>query len=317
MRAAVALALLVSSLSWAECKKDDFNRYLAAAVRLYEGLDYERALEQINKAKANSCGVHDDAVAGLYEGIVRSDLGDADNARAAFKASLLLEPDAEVPLKVSPKVKKVIEALRTEAKKELAPILAKQEEERRKKIAEENERIRREEEARRQAEARKADELRIAAENAKTEEARQRALDDQRRFEEQRRAEEARRAADERARVAALDAPKQRELTASEPRTGVDEAVIPKVETKKGRGVPVVSIVFAGAGLIAGGVGAYFGVTARDGQRTALGIADNQVERERRLSAANTNVIIADVLFAVAGVAGIAAIIALFAGPSE
>src|SRR3954470_15370420 len=156
-RFSVVIALLSSAPSFAECKKDEFNRYLAAAVRLYEALEYERALDQLAKAKESSCGTDDDALLGMYEGTIRSDLGQGDQAKVAFKEALLLKPDADVPLKVSPKVKKLIESLRAEAKKELAPILAKQEEEKRKKEAEEK---KREDEARRADEAKRVEEQR-------------------------------------------------------------------------------------------------------------------------------------------------------------
>src|SRR5450432_4174863 len=113
----------------------------------------------------------------MYEGTIRSDLGQAEQAKAAFKEALLLKPDAEVPTKVSPKVKKQIEALRAEAKKELAPILAKQDEERRKKEAEEAKRA---EEQRHADELKKAEEQRKRVEAEKDDDARRRALDDAR-----------------------------------------------------------------------------------------------------------------------------------------
>src|SRR5437879_6463465 len=130
-----AVCILASAASRAECRRAEVDRYAAAAVRLYESLEYERALDSITKGKESSCGSDDDAMLGMYEGIIRSDLGQAEQARAAFKEALLLKPDAEVPLKVSPKVRKQIEAIRATAKKELAPILAKQDEERRRKLA--------------------------------------------------------------------------------------------------------------------------------------------------------------------------------------
>lgn len=321
MRAATCVALLISFSASAECKKDELNRYLAAAVRLYEALEYERALDQFAKAKDLSCGVDDDAMLGLYEGIVRSDLGEAEKAKSAFKEALLLKPDAELPLKVSPKVKRQVEVLRAEAKKELAPIIARQEEERRKKIAEENaaaQKQRQEDEARRAEESRRVEEARRAADNAKTEEQRRlaleemRRLDEQRRLDEVRRAEEAARRASEK-RVASSDRPEVRELTPAQP-------VEPEPIQLRRSGVPskvVIPIVFAGAGLIAGGVGGYFGFTARQGQAAALMRTDNQVEREKLRSAANTSALIADVLFGVAGVAAVGALISLFAVPSE
>ena len=110
--AAVAVLLgLVSLLAGAPARAQetsaareatDFERYLAAAVRLYENLEYERALEQLERAKRFSRGADDDVLLALYEGVVRADLGEAEAARAAFKTGLLLDPEAKLPVKVSP-----------------------------------------------------------------------------------------------------------------------------------------------------------------------------------------------------------------------
>jgi hypothetical protein len=64
-------------------------------------------------------------------------------------------------------------------------------------------------------------------------------------------------------------------------------------------------------------VGAYFGVTSRNGHAQARAVVDDQVERERLLGLANTNALIADVLFGVVGAAALGAVIALFATPTE
>ena len=310
MRAAFALALVTSIAASAECKRDDFNRYIAAAVRLYEGLEYERALDQLTRAKDVSCGVDDDATLRMYEGIVRSDLGEGEKARAAFKEALLLQPDAPIPLKVSPKMRKQIEALRTEAKKELAPILARQEEERRKRIAEDNERElkRREEESRRSAETARSEELRRAA------------ADEARRLEAERRAEEARRAQAQAEADAAKKAgrPEQRELTATPPppQPGEEAARPVAVEATAERRVPVAPIVFAALGLVSGGISTYFGVTARQVGDAARLLTDDQVERERLVNRANTNALVANVLFGVTALLGVVALITLLAGSS-
>lgn len=300
MRAAIALALLASSAVSAECKKDDFNRYIAAAVRLYEGLEYERALDQLTRAKEFSCGVADDAVLRMYEGIVRSDLGDGEKARAAFKEALLLEPDAEIPLKVSPKMRKLIESLRAEAKKELAPILARQEEERRKRLAEEaeRERQRREEEARR------------AAETARTEEQRRAAQAELDRLEAQRKAAEEARKLEEQRRA---DAPKQRDLTATTPRDDV-ATTPPQVEAAPKRAVPVAPIVFGGLGLVSGGLATYFGITSTNLGQAAGRLTDDQRMRDRLAADANTNAIVANVLIGAAALAGVLAVITLITG---
>src|SRR5438874_65581 len=45
-RFTVVIALIASTASFAECKKDEFNRYLAAAVRLYEALEEAQRYEE-------------------------------------------------------------------------------------------------------------------------------------------------------------------------------------------------------------------------------------------------------------------------------
>lgn len=129
------LAIGLSSVAFGQCKHDEVTRYVTASVRLYESLDYERALDQLLRARPFSCGSDDDAVISMYEGAIRWDLGQQDQARSAFKEALLLEPDVDLPLKVSPKLRALIETTRADVKKELAPMLAKQAEEKRQRAA--------------------------------------------------------------------------------------------------------------------------------------------------------------------------------------
>ena len=117
----VALALAAPARA-----ADDYANYFNAMVRLYESLEYERALEQLDKAHKYSRGTDDDVALALYEGMIRSDLGQNDQARAAFKTALLLRPDVNFPVKVSPKVRNTFEDLRKAVKKELAPLIEKQ-----------------------------------------------------------------------------------------------------------------------------------------------------------------------------------------------
>jgi tetratricopeptide (TPR) repeat protein len=315
-RITVCIALIASTASFAECKKDEFNRYVAAAVRLYEALEYERALEQLGKAKESSCGTDDDAMLGMYEGTIRSDLGQADQAKVAFKEALLLKPDAEVPLKVSPKVKKQIEALRAEAKKELAPILARQEEEKRKREAEEAkkaEEARRADEAKRAEEQRRADELRRQAENAKTEADRRRALEEAQRIEDQRRVDDQRRAEQDAQRNRqGNDRPENRNFTPGDhPEDGTTGI---KTQLRERRVVPVMPIVFGIIGIAAGGVATWAGLTASDQQNKAIATT-NQVMRNTLLQNGNNYAITADALIGVAGLCALVGVIGLIALP--
>jgi hypothetical protein len=87
--------------------------------RLYGSLEYERALEQLSRAKlfVRSEADHIDLL--LYEGVILADHGKEDAANAAFTAALFLRPEAKLPLLVSPKVARRFEKLRQQVKREL------------------------------------------------------------------------------------------------------------------------------------------------------------------------------------------------------
>lgn len=91
----------------------DVHRYAVSVHQLLEDLEYERGLEQVARGKKVSKGPDDDVVLSLYEGVILAELsGRLSDAEAAFKAALFLNPDAALPLLVSPKVKRHFEAVR-------------------------------------------------------------------------------------------------------------------------------------------------------------------------------------------------------------
>jgi tetratricopeptide (TPR) repeat protein len=98
----------------------EFQRYLQAALRLYNSLDYEQALEKLTRARSYVRTLEDDALLSFYEGIILADLNRKVESRAAFRAGLLLQPDARLPLKVSPKVEQDFEKVRADVRRELA-----------------------------------------------------------------------------------------------------------------------------------------------------------------------------------------------------
>ncbi|QDE94489.1 MULTISPECIES: hypothetical protein [Myxococcus] len=98
----------------------DFERHVAEAVRLYDDLEYERALEQLDRARGSLRGTRDRMSLALYRGIISADLGRWQAARDEFRSALLQEPGARLPLRVSPKVSREFEAQRALAKAELA-----------------------------------------------------------------------------------------------------------------------------------------------------------------------------------------------------
>ncbi|RKH37793.1 hypothetical protein D7X12_28325 [Corallococcus sicarius] len=99
----------------------DVHRCAVNIYVLIEDLDYERALEQVDHGKRVSSGPEDEVLLSLYQGVILAELsGRLRDAEAAFKAALSLNPEAKLPLKVSPKVMRHFEALRRRALGELA-----------------------------------------------------------------------------------------------------------------------------------------------------------------------------------------------------
>lgn len=104
--------------------KADFQRTFAAAVRSYEDFDYEKALGQFTKAQALAKGPEQEVPVALYLGIVHAELGQRNESLAAFRTGLYLQPDARLPVKVSPKVERDFEEVRQAVLKDLGPSVA-------------------------------------------------------------------------------------------------------------------------------------------------------------------------------------------------
>ncbi len=334
-RIAVALLLLAGTALAQDLS--DVQRYLLSASRLYQGLEYERALEQLKRAKSVAVGVSDDAVIDRYEGIVLFDLGKREEALAAFKEALLLEPDGVLPIKVSPKITEAFEATRVKVKKELEPILAlRRAETAARKEAAERERVARLE-AERAETARKEASEREAVARAAAEEARRRAdeaqkqkLADLKRREEAALAAEAKLAAmrkalaeDEKrvaerrveaatqaARLAEFDAAHRiddrptKQTLMPEPKLDDPPLVV------KARPTPVAPLVFGGVTLAAGGVATAFGIMANQ-QLAAARAATFQSDTNAALQRAQTDALVTNIAIGVAGAAAITTLVTL------
>ncbi len=98
----------------------EFQRHVAEAVRLYDDLEYELALEQLERARGSLKVPGDRVTLALHKGIISADMGRWQVARDEFRAALLLDPDARLPLRVSPKVSREFEAQRARAVADLA-----------------------------------------------------------------------------------------------------------------------------------------------------------------------------------------------------
>ncbi|MFY1827428.1 hypothetical protein ACN47A_16020 [Myxococcus fulvus] len=117
----VLLGLLLLPLAARAEVSPDVKRYLLSIHRLVEDLEHERALEQIERAKKVSKGPEDDVAVSLYEGVVLAELSRGkEEADAAFQAALFLDPEAKLPLVVSPKLRMRFEAVRKKVLAELA-----------------------------------------------------------------------------------------------------------------------------------------------------------------------------------------------------
>ncbi|MFY1828312.1 hypothetical protein ACN47A_20480 [Myxococcus fulvus] len=98
------------------------RRYLVSIHTLIDDLEFERALEQVARVKKVSKGPEDDVAVSLYEGVILAELshGRMGDANASFKAALILDPDAKLPLSVSPKLMRQFEDVRARVLDELA-----------------------------------------------------------------------------------------------------------------------------------------------------------------------------------------------------
>jgi tetratricopeptide (TPR) repeat protein len=148
MRLGLVLVVLMLASS-APAASREVKQYLNSAAALFENLEYEKALKQVEKAKTKASGAEDELLISLYEGVILAEQGKTEKALAAFKAGLSMDPDAKLPLEVSPKVEKAFEGVRASVKKTLAPQLEQQKADEQRRLAEEE----RQRQARAQAEA--------------------------------------------------------------------------------------------------------------------------------------------------------------------
>jgi len=83
------------------------NAHLAAAVRLYQKLDLDAALAELQLAEDGAKGNDEDTVQVLiYRGLIYSETGKLSAASDQFKRALAIRPWAEVPEGTSPRIAK-------------------------------------------------------------------------------------------------------------------------------------------------------------------------------------------------------------------
>ncbi|WP_224247744.1 tetratricopeptide repeat protein [Hyalangium gracile] len=96
----------------------EVKAYFLSIAALYDALEYESALAQIAKARAITKAPADNATLSLYEGVILADMNRREASDAAFRKALLAQPDAKLPMTVSPKVAQRFEQLRETVKQE-------------------------------------------------------------------------------------------------------------------------------------------------------------------------------------------------------
>ncbi|WP_257448763.1 class III extradiol ring-cleavage dioxygenase family protein [Archangium lipolyticum] len=300
-RASVMLVLVLLSLVGAPLSAahaaDDFNRYLRAAVRLYEGLDYERALKQLERARRVARGVEEDVTLGLHEGIILADMGRWQDALATFKTALLLNPEAKLPLRVSPKVEAEFEKQRERARQELARMQGQ--------------------------EPRKAG---TATEGKPGQKPATTSTGTPGKKPGQKPASTPSVVATPEGTgtkpeappaVASTDRPEQKtsEGSALLPSTPPPAAFTPTVETRS-RPLPVVPLALAGTSVVAGGLATFFGVSSR-GQVQAARDAEFQDDFISHHQAARRSATTANILMGTAGLALAGAVVTWFLMPAD
>src|SRR5436190_11448035 len=83
------------------------NAHLAAAVRLYQKLDLDAALAELQLAEVDAKDSQDETVQVLiYRGLIYSETGKLSDASDQFKRALAIRPWAEVPADTSPRIAK-------------------------------------------------------------------------------------------------------------------------------------------------------------------------------------------------------------------
>lgn len=114
--ALLAAVSLVPAGARASDPANDSKRYLNSAIRLYQSLDYEKAVEQLRLAKQLPHSADDDVTLALYEGILLFELGQPGGGES-FRTALSLSPDAQLPEKVAPQIRAAFDAERARMKK--------------------------------------------------------------------------------------------------------------------------------------------------------------------------------------------------------
>jgi tetratricopeptide (TPR) repeat protein len=131
----IALAAFVAFVPVARAQSSEVKKYMNGAITLYENLEYEKAIKQLQKARAKAAGPDDEKGIALLEGVVLADMGKDEQASKRFKEGFSVDLKAKLPVEVSPRINALAEKARASVAKLLAP-LEKERAEEEKKAAE-------------------------------------------------------------------------------------------------------------------------------------------------------------------------------------
>src|SRR5882762_10228828 len=108
LSAALLAALSAAAAGSGVTVKDvSANAHLAAAMRLYQKLDLDAALAELQLAEVDAKESQDETVQVLiYRGLIYSETGKLGDASDQFKRALAVRPWAEVPADTSPRIAK-------------------------------------------------------------------------------------------------------------------------------------------------------------------------------------------------------------------
>lgn len=91
------------------------NPHLQTALKRYDDLEYEEALSALAKARQwPGSTLEEQVYIELLEGVLSFELNQPERGRSAFQRALALNPEARLPLRVSPKVVRQLEEARDE-----------------------------------------------------------------------------------------------------------------------------------------------------------------------------------------------------------
>jgi hypothetical protein len=121
------LLVLVFPIAARAASKGDVRNVIHSVNRLFESLEYDHALHQIQLARQLVRGTGEEVTLSLYEGVILCEMSRLEEGAASFKAALLLRPDAKLPVQVAPKVAALFQTLQQRAKSELAALAARRE----------------------------------------------------------------------------------------------------------------------------------------------------------------------------------------------